>query len=323
MRRREFLTAMGGAAAWPFAARAQQPNTPVIGYLDTGPAERISSALSALRRGLKDAGYIEGENVAVVSPAGNGQIQNMPQLARELVQLKVAAIVAFGAYGSVQAAAAATSTIPIVYGGGIDLVRVGLAKSLNHPGGNVTGITAPLNGTVSKRLDLMLKLVPEVTTIGYVFVGRVDSEVDNLLASAHNLGREIIAVECQSLTDIENAFSTMAERGAGAVLVGAFAPAFYNRKRILELAASHRIPAIYAQAAYVYEGGLMSYGPTRALRQLAVQYVARILKGAKPDDLPIQQQAKFRFIINSNAARALGLDIPSMLLATADEVIER
>jgi putative ABC transport system substrate-binding protein len=322
MRRRQFITLLGGAAAWPLAARAQQPAVPVIGYLDTGPPERVSSALSELRRGLKDAGYIEGRNVAVVSPRGNGQIQNMPQLARELVQLKVAVIVAVGAYGSVQAAAAATSRIPIVYEGGIDPVKVGLAGSLNRPGGNVTGITTLLNATAGKRLDLMLKLVPEVTTIGYVFAGRGEGEVDNLLASAHDLGREIIALECRSLADIENAFSTMAERGAGAVLVGAFAPAFNNRRRILALAADHRIPAIYTQAQYVHEGGLMSYGPVGGLRQLAVQYVARILKGEKPADLPIQQEANFRFVINSKAAKALGLDIPSTLLATADEVIE-
>lgn len=186
MRRRDFITLLGGAAAWPLAARAQQAAPPVIGYLDTGPPEKISSELSDLRRGLKDAGYIEGRNVAVVSPRGNGQIQNMPQLARELVQLKVAVIVAVGAYGSVQAAAAATSRIPIVYEGGIDPVEVGLAGSLNCPGGNVTGITTRLNATVGKRLDLMLKLVPEVTTIGYVFAGRGEREVDNLFASAHD-----------------------------------------------------------------------------------------------------------------------------------------
>ena len=323
MDRRDFITLLGSAAAaWPLAARAQQRAVPVIGYLFTGPPRRISSALSDLRRGLKEAGYIEGQNVAVVSPAGNGQIQNMPQLAQELVQLKVAAIVAEGAFGALQAAAAATSTIPIVYEGGIDPVKVGLAKSLNRPGGNVTGITLPFNETVGKRLDLMLKLVPEVTTIGYVFGGRVDSEVDNLLASAHNLGREIIAVDCRSLADIESAFSTMAEQGAGAVLVGAFAPAFNNRNRILALAADHRIAAIYAQSQYVRQGGLMSYGPDSDLRQLAVQYVARILKGEKPADLPIQQPTSLRLMINSMTARALGLTVPPGLLAIADEVIE-
>src|SRR5215469_12477101 len=182
MRRREFITLLGGAAAaWPLAARAQQLAVPVIGYLDTGPPERISSALSDLRRGLNDAGFIDGRNVAVVSPPGNGRVQNMSQLARELVQLQVAVIVAVGGIASVQAAAAATSTIPIVYEGGGDPVKLGLAASLNRPGGNVTGITAALNVTVGKRLDLLLKLVPEVTTIGYLFGDRVEAEVDSLL----------------------------------------------------------------------------------------------------------------------------------------------
>jgi putative ABC transport system substrate-binding protein len=165
-------------------------------------------------------------------------------------------------------------------------------------------------------------LVPDLTTIGYVFGDRVESEVDHLLASAHDLGRQIILLECHRPADFESAFVTMAEQRAGAVLVAAFPAAFNNRVRVLALAADHRIPAIYAQPVYVREGGLMSYSPVGSLRQLAVQYVARILKGEKPADLPIQQPTYFRFIINSKTARALGLDIPSMLLAIADEVIE-
>jgi putative ABC transport system substrate-binding protein len=321
MKRREFITLLGGAAAtWPLAARAQQPAMPVIGFLDTDPPEAMSAALSDFRRGLKDAGYIEGRNLVIMSRGGNGQI--MPQLARELVRLQVAVIVAVGAIASVQAAAAATSTIPIVYQGGGDPVRLGLAVSLNRPGGNVTGITLALNATVGKRLDLLLKLVPEVTTIGYVFGDRVESEVDTLLASAHDIGRQIIVLECHRPADLESAFATMPAERAGAVLVGAFPVAFNNRMRILALAADHRIPAIYAQSQYVREGGLMSYSPVGTLQQLAVQYVARILKGEKPADLPIQQPTYFRFIINSKTAKTLGLNIPSTLLATADEVIE-
>jgi putative ABC transport system substrate-binding protein len=321
MRRREFLTVVGGVAAWPFAARAQRPNTPVIGYLASGPPEEIPAALSSLRRGLKDAGYIEGQNVAVVSPRGNGQIQNMPQLARELVQLKVALIVVQGGFGALQAAVDATSTIPIVYEGGSDPVKLGFATSLNHPGGNVTGITVGLNVTVAKRLDLLLKLVPDVTTIGYVNGGGVDGEIEGLLTSARDLGRQIILLRCRRPEDFENAFATMAEERAGA-LVAAFPVAYSNRMRILTLAADHRIPAMYAQSIYVYEGGLMSYSGAGPRGQLA-QYVARILKGDKPADLPIQQLSYFRFIINSKTARALGLDIPPILLATADAVIER
>ena len=323
MRRREFISLLGGtAAAWPLVARAQQLAVPVIGYLDTGPPERISSALSDLRRGLNDAGFIDGRNVAIVSPPGNGRSENMSQLARELVQLQVAVIVAVGGIASVQAAAAATSTIPIVYEGGGDPVKLGLAASLNRPGGNVTGITAALNVTVGKRLDLLLKLVPEVTTIGYLFGDRVEAEVDSLLASSHDLGRQITLLECHRPTEIENAFSTMAEQGAGAVLVGAFPAAFANRKRILALAADHRIPAIYAQSVYASEGGLMSYSSVITLRQLAVQYVARILKGEKPGDLSVQQPTTFELIINLKTAKALGLTVPQILIATADQVIE-
>jgi putative ABC transport system substrate-binding protein len=187
IRRRELITLLGGAAAaWPLAARAQQQAMPVIGFLESGTPETISAALSDFRRGLEDVGYIEGRNLAIVSRWGNARI--MPQLARELVQLQVTAIVLNGDIGSLEAAAAATSTIPIVYAGGGDPVKLGLAASLNRPGGNVTGITLAFNATVGKRLDLLLKLVPEVTTIGYVFGDRVESDVDNLLASAHDLG---------------------------------------------------------------------------------------------------------------------------------------
>jgi putative ABC transport system substrate-binding protein len=246
----------------------------------------------------------------------------MPQLARELVQLQVAVIVAVGAIASVEAAAAATSTIPIVYLGGGDPVKLGLAASLNRPGGNVTGITLALNATVGKRLDLLLKLVPEVTTVGYLFGDRVESEVDNLLAPAHDLGRQIIALECHRPADLESAFATMAEQRAGAALVGAFPAARNNRMRVLALAADHRIPAIYAQSLYVREGGLMSYSPMGAFQQLAVQYVARILKGEKPGDLPVQLPTKFEFLINLKTAKAIGVTVPPSLLAIADEVIE-
>jgi len=318
MRRRDFITLLGGAAAWPLAARAQQrSNIPEIGFVDTSPG--TARALTEFRAGLMEAGYIEGRNVKFRFGSVN---QSLEQEARELVRLQVAVIVAFGAAGSVWAAKHATSTIPIVYLGGADPVKLGIAASLNRPGGNVTGITVVLNALAGKRLDLLMKLVPNATTFGYVIGNRVEAGADDLLETARSFGRRIIVLECDSLAEIDSAFATMTEQGAGGVLVGAFPDAFNHRRHVLALAVEHRLPAIYAQAPYVYQGGLMSYTPFVSDRQLAIEYVARILNGAKPADLPIQQPTKFELAINLKTAEALGLTVPPDLLATADKVIE-
>jgi putative ABC transport system substrate-binding protein len=317
MRRRTFIAgavATATPALWPLAAHGQQPNIPVIGFLSTGPEN--SEMLALFRSGLKEAGYIEGQNVAF-------RFDNMPDLAlqaRELVRLKVAAIVATGGVAALQAAAAATSTIPILYAGGADPVKVGLATSLNRPGGNVTGITVILNELGGKRLDLLLKLVPNVTTIGYL-IGPA-SPPDDLLEAARILGRQIEVFICRSAADIESAFATMVQRRVGAVVVGAFPTGFNNRKLVLALAADHRLPAIYPQPQYVDEGGLMSYSPASPYRQLAIQYVARVLKGEKPGDLPIQQPTDYEFITNLRTAKALGITIPFALQTLADKTIE-
>jgi putative ABC transport system substrate-binding protein len=319
MRRRKFIAGLGAAVTpvlWPLAAPAQQANIPVIGFLSTSP--ETSESLSEFRSGLKDAGYIEGQNVEFRW----GNIQSSPQLAHELVRLQAAAIVAIGGIDSLLAAKAATSTVPIVYVGGGDPVKLGLAASLNRPGGNITGVTLTLNALAGKRLDLLLKLVPEATTVGYLVGSQVVGEVDELLASARILGRQIMVLECHTASDLESAFATMAEHRAGAVLVGAFPTAFANRKQVLALAAAHRVPAIYAQSRYVYEGGLMSYSPAGILSQVATQYVARILKGEKPADLPIQQPTHYEFIINLATAKTLGLMFPPFLHALADKAIE-
>jgi putative ABC transport system substrate-binding protein len=319
MRRRKFIAGLGAAVTrvlWPLAAPAQQANIPVIGFLST--SLETSASLSEFRSGLKDAGYIEGQNVEFRW----GNNQSMPQLAGELVRLQVAMIVALGGIDSLRAAKAATSTVPIVYAGGADPVKLGLAASLNRPGGNITGITFTFNALAGKRLDLLLKLVPEATTVGYLVGDQVVGEVDELLASARILGRQIMVLECHTASDLESAFATMAEHRAGAVLVGAFPIAFTNRKQVLALAAAHRVPAIYAQSIYVYEGGLMSYSPAGILRQVAAQYVARILKGEKPADLPIQQPTHYEFIINLTTAKTLGLMFPPFLHALADKAIE-
>ncbi len=256
---------------------------------------------------------------------GNGQ-PVLRQLASDLVRLQVAVIVASGGVRSPLAAKAATSTIPIVIAGGADPVRYGLVSSLNQAGGNITGVTFLINELEGKRLDLLLKLVPQATTVGYLVAGQTDDvqrdDTGEVLAAARALGRQIIVLECRTLPDFETAFATMIERQAGAVVVSAFPLAFNNRNKILALAARHKIPAIYPQTQYVYDGGLMSYGRAIVMRQVAIQYVARILKAAKPADLPIQQQANFQLAINLKTAEMLGLKVPRDLMAIANVVIE-
>ena len=318
IRRRDFIMALGGAAAtWPLAARAQQQDKiPEIGFLSTS----FPGPLSEFRGGLMEAGYIEGRNVKFRFGSAN---QSLEQVARELVSLPVAVIVALGGTRSLLAAKAATSTIPIVYNGGDDPVRLGVAASRNRPGGNITGMTILFDAVGGKQLDLLVKLVPDVTSIGYLVAGLYDpSETDEFLASARTLGREVIVLGCRTPEDLDSAFTTMAEHRVGAVMVSAFPVAFNNRKRVVALAAEHRLPAIYAQAAYVYEGGLMSYQPLSSDRQLAIQYVARILNGAKPADLSIQQPSKFELTINLTTAKALGLTIPATIELLIDKTVE-
>jgi putative ABC transport system substrate-binding protein len=318
MNRRDFITLLTGTvAARPLAARAQQQaKIPEIGFLSTSSP----GPLSDFRDGLLEAGYIEGRNVKFRFGSAN---QSLEQVARELVSLQVAVIVALGGTRSLLAARAATSTIPIVYNGGDDPVRLGVAASLNRPGGNITGMTTSFDAVGGKQLDLLLKLMPDVTSIGYL-VGRPydPGETDDFLASARTLGREVIVLECRTPEDLDSAFTRMAEHRVGAVMVSAFPLAFNNRRRVLVLAAEHRLPAIYAQARYVYEGGLMSYQPLASDRQLAIQYVARILKGAKPADLPIQQPTKFELTINLATVKALGLTIPPTIKLLVDKTIE-
>jgi len=331
IRRREFIAGVSAAATpvlWPLTAGAQQPGIPVIGFLDTASAEDAKWNVSEFRRGLRDAGYIEGQNVAIEFRWGNGQGQPsiMRQLASDLVRLQVAVIVASGAVSSQLAAKAATTSIPIVMMGGADPVKYGLVASLSRPGGNLTGVTTIVNALASKRLDLLLTLVPEATTVGYLVVdqtGASDEERGNtgdLLTAAQALGRQIIVLECRNVSDFDKAFATMIERQAGAVVASAFRLAFNNRNKIVALAAHHKIPAVYAQNQYVYEGGLMSYGAVNGARQVAMRYVARILKGANPADLPIEQPTNFKLDINLKTAKALGLKIPRELLIQANVI---
>jgi putative ABC transport system substrate-binding protein len=327
VKRRTFIAGLGSTVAWHHVARAQQPALPVIGFLDSTSAEATRDAVAGFPRGMKEAGYVDGQNVAIEFRWADGQFDHLPALAGELVRRRVSLIVASGAVGAALAAKDATSTIPIVFVGGADPVKYGVVASLNRPGGNITGVTSILNELAGKQLDLLRELVPQATTFGYL-VGNQGSETErdltnDLLRGARALGREVIVLECRRVSDFEAAFETLVQRRASALLVSAFPIAFNNRPKILALAAHHRIPAIYAQGSYAHEGGLMAYGASIMNQfRLAGIYVGRILKGEKPADLPVQQPTKFELVVNLKTAKALGLTIPETLLATADEVIQ-
>jgi putative ABC transport system substrate-binding protein len=327
MRRRTFIAGLGSAAAWPLPARAQQPGLiPVIGFLDATSPDAFRVGVAEFRRGLKEAGYVEGRNVTIEYRWAEGQLDRLPRLAADLVARRVAVIVASGTSEAALAAKAATSTIPIVYLGGADPVKYGLVASLNRPGGNITGATTIHNGLAGKRLELLRELVPKATTVGYLVSDQSDQTerdlTSDLLAAARALGRQVIVLECRGDSDFEAAFATLVQRQPCALLVSAFPLAFNNRRKILALAARHKIPAIYPQPQYVREGGLMSYDGVGTLHQIGFYFVPQILKGAKPADMPIQQPTKFRLLINASTAEALGLAIPRTLLALADEVIQ-
>jgi ABC-type uncharacterized transport system substrate-binding protein len=326
MRRRQFITLLGGAAAaWPLAARAQQPAVPVVGFLDLGSPRPMERMVTAFRQGLAKAGYVEGQNVVIEFRWTDSQFARLPALAAELVNRQVAVIFTGGWGGPALAAKAATSTIPIVFAYGGDPVKDGLVAGLNHPGGNITGVTAINAQLVGKWLSLVGYLVPETTTIAFLS-GESSSlccedQNGQMLTAARALGRQVIIMATRSDRDYEMTFKTLIERGAGALVVGPFP--FRNINEILTLAARYKIPAIYPRRDYVDRGGLMSYAADYAdtFRQAGI-YTGRILKGEKPADLPVMQATQFELIINLNAAKALGIAIPSTLLAVANGVIE-
>jgi ABC-type uncharacterized transport system substrate-binding protein len=330
MRRRAFITLLGGAAgSWPIAARAQQPAMPVIGFLDIRSAAENTRLIAEFRQGLAEAGYVEGRNVAIEFRWAEGHYDRLPDLAADLVHRQAAVIVATGALGTALAAKAATSTIPIVFMQGADPVKYGLVASFNRPGGNVTGVVFRAIEIASKRLDFLSELVPQATTVAYLS-GRAsfltfEEQKSNMLAAANTLRRQLIVLECRSEGDFEAAFATLVERGAGAFIVGVF-PLFYelrNRDRIIALVAHYKLPAIYPHRMYPVAGGLMSYSTDAGdYREVGVNYVGRILKGANPADLPVRQGTKFYLVINLKTAKALGLTIPQTLLVAANEVIE-
>jgi len=322
MRRRVFIAGLGSTAAWPLAARAQQPAMPVIGYLSFGSPGEGVGGVTAFLQGLAAAGYVEGRDVAVEFRWANHQGPQLLSLATELVQRKVAMIVALDGGPSALAAQSATSTIPILFLLGADPAKFGFVA-----GGNMTGLTAVSSELMGKRLDLLREMNPLATTVAYLIDPRAqDSEEPTraMVAAARELGRQAVILEARSESDIDGAFATLDERGAGALVVGPHVIFQRNAKKIIALAARHKISAIYPDRGFAAAGGLMSYTADgmAAIRQIGSLYAAQILKGANPADLPVQQPAKFNLVINLGTAKALGLTIPETLLATADELMQ-
>ena len=325
MRRREFISLLGGAAAtWPLAARGQPSAVPVIGFLDAGFAVQRTAQVAAFSKGLAEGGFHVGQNVVLEFHWAEGQYGRFPELAADFVRRKVSVIAIPGSGTAALAAKAATSTIPIVFGTGGDPVKLGLVASLNRPGGNATGVNFFTVELVAKRMQLLLELVPAAKRVGFL-VNPTDPEGSGTLhdVGAAAEGRQILVREVASGRDIDAAFADMTRDKVDTVFV---APgSFFNSRRVqlAILAARHALPAIYPVRAYPEVGGLVSYGTDvlDAFRQVGV-YTARVLKGAKPADLPVLQSTKFELVINLNTARALGLDVSPTLLARADEVIE-
>ena len=324
MRRRDFISLLCGAAAWPLAARAQQSAPPVIGFLSSRSADDSARVVAAFRQGLAETGYVEDRNVVIEFRWAEGQLDRLPALASELVHRPVAVIAALGESG--YAAKAATTTIPIVLGSGGDPVELGLVTSLNRPGGNVTGATFLTAQLGAKRLGLLRDLVPGADVVALLInpntaVGRVQTR--DVQQAAHALGQNLIVLNGGSDESIEASFATLSQKRVAALLVGGD-PFFDTRRdRLIALALQYRVPAIYQFREYALAGGLMSYGAsiTDMYHQVGL-YVGRVLKGEKPADLPVMQVSKFETVINLKTAKALGLKISDNLLSLADEVIE-
>jgi ABC-type uncharacterized transport system substrate-binding protein len=327
IRRREFVTLLGGAVAWPLAARAQQPAMPVVGFLHANSPEPSANQVAAFRKGLSERGYVEGQNVAIEYRWAHNDNDQLPALAADLVRRRVAVIVALFSTGAALAAKTATTTIPIVFYTAGDPVQAGLVASLSRPGANVTGVTTMAVELGAKRLGLLHELLPGAARFA-VLVNPTNPAVaepfvKEVQEAAAAIGRQIEFFITSTNSDIDAAFASLVQKRADAFLYSPD-PLFNNRRiQIVTLAARHAVPAIYTLREYAKAGGLMSYGPSNAdyIRQTAI-YTGRILKGEKPADLPVLRAAKFEFVINLQTARTLGLDVPPTLLARADEVIE-
>jgi putative tryptophan/tyrosine transport system substrate-binding protein len=326
MRRREFISLIGGAAAWPLAARAQQSAMPVIGFLSGRSPAESAEEVKAFHRGLAESGHVEGKNVAIEFHWADGRYDRLPALATELVARRVAVIAAVGGGASGLAAKSVTSTIPIVFASGGDAVKIGLVASLNRPGGNVTGVNIIFGALGAKRLGLLHELIPAATAVAMLVNPNYPSapiEVQDVETAGRNLGLRIHIFNARTESEIEPAFASLAEQKVSGLLVADDPFLQGQRGRLVRLAERHAVPAIYFSRDFVDAGGLMSYGPNLvdAYRLVGI-YTGRVLKGEKPADMPVLQPTKFELVLNLKTAKVLGLTIPPGVLAIADEVIE-
>jgi len=327
MKRREFMTLLGGAAvAWPMAVRAQQPAMPVIGFMSARSPDDSVHLLAAFRQGLGESGFVEGRTVAVEYRWAHGEYGRLPALAAELVNRGVAVLLGVGGDASALAAKAATSTIPIVFGMGSDPVAAGMVASFNRPGGNATGVSVLTNQMEPKRLGLLYELIPSATLVGALLNPNFPpaaSQLQELEAAARTIDQRLFVSKASDDAQLDSAFASLVGQRVGALIVVADPYFDTRRDRIISFAAQNRLPAIYHFREYAVAGGLLSYGVslTDAYRQFGV-YAAKILKGEKPADLPVQQVVKFELVINLKTAKTLGFEFPPTFSARADEVIE-
>jgi putative ABC transport system substrate-binding protein len=322
MRRREFITLIGGATAWPLASGAQP--MPLVGFLNAQTAAGYAHIVAAFKQGLNESGFVDGQNVTIEYRWADGHVERLPELAADLVRLQPAVLVGTG--GANAAAMAATKTIPVVASFGGDPVKLGYVASLNHPGGNVTGVTIFSPDLEAKRLELMNEILPRGATIGYLYDPNFDFAVAgrrNVETAARTVGREVRIVEATKDADLEKAFATLAEAHVGGVVMAASALNNNLRDHLLALTTRLKIPAVHEVREFVMAGGLMSYGTNvpEVYRQIGI-YTGRVLKGEKPADLPVLEPTKFDMAINLRTAKALGIDMPTSILLRANEVIE-
>jgi putative tryptophan/tyrosine transport system substrate-binding protein len=326
LRRREFITLLGGAAAWPLVARAQQPTIPIVGYIHADSPQTVVGLLAAFREGLGETGFVEGQNVAIEYRWAENDLSRIPELVADLVRRRVAVIVTPGSSAAALAAKAATTSIPIVFSLGLDPVQLGLVASLSRPGGNITGVNSMSNELVAKRLGLLHELLPTATRFAVLVNPKnptTESLKKDIEAAAAAIGPPIEFFTASTGAEIDTAFASLLQKRADALVVHPDNLFINRRVQLITLAARHAVPTVYPLRPDAEAGGLMSYGTklADAHRQAGV-YTGRILKGAKPADLPVVQPTTFEFVINLQTAKTIGLTVPATLLARADEVIE-